>query len=163
MGETAEVQLQHSSSSSDLQHLCLRANIPNPHQGRCLQKIRSLSSSRGGTCSPPSTPWLLSFSTHWSGKHTQHCHQSLVINRVKGHCSAKLHTLNSKLWAQLLLYQKKKRKWRWKVEKSTREMRKTRKVQIAEPKQWRYAACVEPLELGRKMLLTSRGKVTLCG
>lgn len=35
------------------------------HRDKYLQRIRSLSSSQGGTCSPPSAPWLLSFATRW--------------------------------------------------------------------------------------------------
>lgn len=110
-------------------------NSPNSHRGKYLQRIRSLSSSQGGTCSPPSTPWLLSFSTHWRGqthtqryKHTQSCHQSPVINRVKGQwCKAADFKLKAMSPGAAVSWKKMKLE-AW--EKSTGEMRKNEKCKL---------------------------------
>lgn len=118
------------------------SHSPNSHRGKYLRRIRSLSSSQGGTCSPPSTPWLLSFSTHWRGvnthayKHTQSCHQSLVINRVNGQwCKAADFELKATSPRAAVSWKKMKSDSGGRIDRTEREW----KVQITEPRLWRSA------------------------
>ena len=124
----------------------------NPHRGKYLQRIRSLSSSQGGTCSPPSAPWLLSSSTHWGGKthadtHTHKHTQSLspqFINRDKEQwCKAADFELKATSpgaavsWERIKVEAQEKKK-------TTGGMWKNEKRKKSEPQQWRSPAWVEP-------------------
>ena len=147
-------KFQHiSSSSNKLRLTTKKKKTPHTHRGKYPQRIRFLSSSRGGTCSPPSTPWPLSVSTHWRGQRThadthththtntqereRSCHQSLLINRVEGHCGAKLQTFGLSPYRAAEILEENQI---GKTKKSGNEMWKSATLQVTEPKQWHGAA-----------------------